>query len=339
MITQAYISKKDFKNALINSKYLLNAAYKSANLNKVKDANFFLSEIYEKLNDNLKALYYFKLGTRLKDSLVNSDKIIQISNLETNFKIENKEKENIILKKDNALKENENSKLTSIRNLLIVISVLVLLIALGFGNKFYFKKKQNLLLEEKNNLLKKANDEIDGFYNEKIQLQQESYEKESQIMQLKNEKLNAELELKHKELAALAINLVDKNEYLIKLKEQAESIGKVKPEEVGPLVRVIMRSINMNIRSEETWMVFETQFKAIHRGFMEFITAQYPELTVMEMKVCALLKINLSSKEISSMLNISVRTVEYHRLDIRKKLGIEKDVNLNQFIASLSYNE
>src|SRR3989339_576379 len=96
-------------------------------------------------------------------------------------------------------------------------------------------------------------------------------------------------------------------------------------------------SINLNVKSEESWKIFETQFKAIHRGFMEYIASKYFDLTVMEMKVCALLKINLSSKEISTLLNLSTRTVEDHRLNIRKKLGLDKDVNLNQFIATLHY--
>jgi DNA-binding CsgD family transcriptional regulator len=135
----------------------------------------------------------------------------------------------------------------------------------------------------------------------------------------------------------LAINLVDKNEYLIKLKEQAESIGQSKPDEVYPFVRSIIRSINLNVKSEESWKIFETQFKAIHRGFMEYIASHYFELTVTELKVCALLKINLSSKEISTLLNLSTRTVEDHRLNIRKKLGLDKDVILNQFIATLQY--
>ena len=157
-------------------------------------------------------------------------------------------------------------------------------------------------------------------------------------MKYKQERLNAELELKHKELTALAINLVDKNEFLMKLKEQAEEIGKAKPTEVGPLVRMITRSININARGEESWQVFETQFKAIHTGFMEYISSKYPDLTVMEMKVCTLLKINLSSKEIASMLNLGIRAIEDYRLNIRKKMNLEKSVNLAQYITQIVVN-
>ena len=330
MLTQAYISKKDYKNALINANNLLEVANNSSSLIKVQECHFLISEIYEKLNDDTKALYYYKLGSRLRDSLLNADKLLQISNLENDLKIEQKEKESSILKL-------ELSKQSTIRNYLIVISVLVILIALGIWNRYNFKKKQNIMLEEKNDQLNKANIQIDNYYKEKIQLQEEAHSKESQIMKLNNEILQNELEMKHKELTALAINLVDKNEYLMKLKEQAESIGKAKPDEVGPLVRMIIRSINVNARGEESWQVFETQFKAIHRGFMEFITAQYPDLIVTELKICTLLKINLSSKEISSLLNLSIRTVEDYRLKIRKKMGLDSEMNLNQYIASLNY--
>jgi len=224
---------------------------------------------------------------------------------------------------------------TSFRNYLLIISIMILLLAVVIYNRYLHKKKTSKILEEKNQKLNDANNEIEKSYKEKILLQEESYEKESKISALKTELLEKEIEQNHKELTALAINLVDKNEYLLKLKDEAELIGKANPSDVGPLVRMIIRSINVNARGEESWQVFETQFKAIHTGFMEFIATQYPELSGMEMKVCALLKINLSSKEISSMLNLSIRTVESHRLSIRKKLGLESDVNLNHYMSQL----
>ncbi len=182
-----------------------------------------------------------------------------------------------------------------------------------------------------------ANLEIEKSFQEKIKLQEESHEKETQILNLQKEILETELDQKRKELTAMAISMVDKNEYLLTLKEQAEAIGKSKPEDVGPMVRIIIRSINLNARGEESWQVFETQFKAIHRGFMEYLSSSYSELSIMELKVCSLLKINLSSKEMASILNISVRTIEDHRSNIRKKIGIDKDINLNQFITQINY--
>src|SRR3989339_903372 len=290
----------------------------------------YLVDSYEGIGNFKKAYENIKRYNILKDSVFNFEKSKEIANLEANYKVEKKEKENKILNL-------EIDKQTSLRNYLIIISILILLLAIVTYNRYLHKKKTGKILEEKNSLLKQANDEIERTYKEKIQLQHETHEKESQIMNLKNELLEKELEQKQKELATLAINLVDKNEYLVKLKEQAELIGQAKPDEVYPFVRSIIRSINLNVKSEGSWEIFETQFKAIHRGFMEFIASKYFDLTVMEMKVCALLKINLSSKEIASLLNLSIRTVEVHRLNIRKKLGLDKDVNLNQFIATLQY--
>jgi tetratricopeptide (TPR) repeat protein len=330
LMSQAYQSKRDYPNALKYSYNSLDRAKKNNNLYMVKENYFLLSDIYAESHNYQKSLECFKFGSQWKDSLINSEKIYQIANLEANFRIEKKEKENVILKL-------EIDKQTSFRNYLIIISVLILLLAVGTYNRYLHKKKTGKILEEKNLKLNEANVEIERAYKEKIQLQQETHEKESQIMNLKNKLLEKELEQKQKELATLAINLVDKNEYLVKLKEQAESIGQAKPDEVYPFVRSIIRSINLNVKSEESWKIFESQFKAIHRGFMEYIATKYFDLTVMELKVCALLKINLSSKEISTLLNLSTRTVEDHRLNIRKKLGLDKDVNLNQFIATLQY--
>ncbi len=290
----------------------------------------YLVDSYEGIDNYKKAFENIKRYDTLKDSIFNFEKSKEIANLEANYKVEKKEKENKILNL-------EIDKQTGYRNFLIIISLLVILLALVIYSRYLHKKKTGKILEEKNIKLNDANIEIERAYKEKIQLQQETHEKESQIMNLKNELLEKELEQKQKELTILAINLVDKNEYLVKLKEQAESIGKAKTDEVYPFVRSIIRSINLNVKSEESWKIFETQFKAIHRGFMEYIASKYFDLTVTELKVCALLKINLSSKEISSLLNLSIRTVEDHRLNIRKKLAIDKDTNLNQFIATLQY--
>jgi tetratricopeptide (TPR) repeat protein/DNA-binding CsgD family transcriptional regulator len=326
-----------FRKAVMNLEECINLHKEIGMCHSEMNFLKYLYATYIMLGNYKKALLNYADYHILKDSLFNFEKSKEIGNIEANYKVEKKEKELQIVKKDNQLKELIIQQDETFRSYLIVITILIILLAIGTFNRYRYKKKQNIALEEKNIQLNNANKEIDRFYKEKIKLQEEAHDKESQIMMLTNEKLQTDLDLKRKELTALAINLVDKNEYLIKLKEHAEQIGKAKPEEVGPMVRMIIRSININARGDEAWQVFETQFKAIHRGFIEFISSKYPSLTVTETKVCALLKINLSSKEISSLLNLSLRTVEDHRLNIRKKMGLDKDVNLNQYIAQLSY--
>jgi tetratricopeptide (TPR) repeat protein len=290
--------------------------------------NLFKS--YKELGNYKKAFENYQRYSTLKDSTFSFEKSKEIANLQANYKVEKKEKENKILKL-------EVEKQTGFRNFLIVISILILLLAVVAYNRYLHKKKTGKILEEKNQKLNEANEVIEMTYKEKIQLQQETHNKETQINSLKTELLEKELEQKQKELTVLALNLVDKNEYMMKLKEQAEELGKAKPELIMELTKNIARSIYVKLRSEDAWEAFEMHFKSIHRGFMEYMANLNLDLSVTELKVCALLKINLSSKEIASLLSLSLRTVEDHRLNIRRKLSLDTDVNLNQYIAGLKF--
>src|SRR5690606_23960093 len=101
------------------------------------------------------------------------------------------------------------------------------------------------------------------------------------------------------------------------------------------LVQHLLRQVQQNVVSEQQWQVFEEHFEQTHDEFITRIAQVYPSLSSMELKVCALLKLNISSKEIARLLSLSIRTINPHRLNIRKKLGLESTVRLGSYLASL----
>jgi DNA-binding CsgD family transcriptional regulator len=99
-------------------------------------------------------------------------------------------------------------------------------------------------------------------------------------------------------------------------------------------VNMIIKKIDRSIDTEQQWQVFESHFENVHEEFLNRIKAKYPDLSPRELKLCAYLRLNISSKEIANLMNISVRGVEISRYRLRKKLGLDHETNLTDFILS-----
>jgi DNA-binding CsgD family transcriptional regulator len=100
------------------------------------------------------------------------------------------------------------------------------------------------------------------------------------------------------------------------------------------MISPLIKKINKDIESENQWKVFETHFENVHEAFLKRLKNQYTELTPRELKLCAYLRRNISSKEIALLMNISTRGVEISRYRLRKKLNLDRSVNLTYFIIS-----
>ncbi|MCF8304605.1 MAG: hypothetical protein K9I94_15125 [Bacteroidales bacterium] len=166
------------------------------------------------------------------------------------------------------------------------------------------------------------------------QRKKEEREKERMLerqkyMDLQNEKLHSELDHKNVQLANYTMSLVHKNDVLTNIKAEI----KKQKTELGPrfpnyYYRNMIRLIDRNISSEHEWKTFEGYFDQIHQGFFKRLMDEYPELTQSDLQLCAFLRMNLSTKEIAPLLNISIRGVEARRYRLRKRMGLEHDANL-----------
>jgi ligand-binding sensor domain-containing protein/DNA-binding CsgD family transcriptional regulator len=154
---------------------------------------------------------------------------------------------------------------------------------------------------------------------------------EKEIATLQNEKLEAELTYKGKELAGAAMLLINHSEFLKSLRESIRSLilaGKINRSEGNELVSTIEK----NLQEKDEWSLFQRNFDLIHENFFRKLKERYSELTPTDLKMCALLRLNYSSKEIAEMLNISIRGVEAARYRLRKKLYLSEAENLVDFM-------
>ncbi|MBE0662718.1 MAG: hypothetical protein IH597_09635 [Bacteroidales bacterium] len=168
---------------------------------------------------------------------------------------------------------------------------------------------------------------------EKILLQKE--QAESEVIRLSNEKLQSEIMLKNSQLANSTMALLRKNELLGNLQEelnrQREELGQRLPRKYFMRIN---RLIENSFKSDQEWEVFEKLFDQAHENFFQRLKSDYPGLTPSDLRLCAYLRLNLSSKEIAPLLNISVRGVEERRYRLRKRLHLASEQNLIEFILA-----
>ena len=156
---------------------------------------------------------------------------------------------------------------------------------------------------------------------------------EKEIVLLNNDKLAHELDLKNRELASTAMLVTQNLENAHKLRDQLqEVITRVNDVEAQHHMRKILRSVEEEINFENNWEQFEIHFNQIHQDFIKRLRKDFPELTHRDIKLCTYLRLNLSSKEIASLLNLSLRGIETSRYRIRKKMNLDPEVNLTEYI-------
>ena len=206
----------------------------------------------------------------------------------------------------------------------LVIFLLIVGIIILSNRRRY--KRERLRGERKQNELFRRKEE---------QLQRESLETEKEIIRMRNDKLRETMKLKDKELANSTMQMLQKNEMLITLRDELKELANMVDSETHKhdVIRLV-RGINKEIDNEKQWHVFETHFESVHEEFLKRIKSEYPSLTPRELKLCAYLRMNISSKEISVLMNISTRGVEISRYRLRKKLKISRETNLTEFILT-----
>lgn len=170
------------------------------------------------------------------------------------------------------------------------------------------------------------------------QLELEQTEKE--LMRLRNENLEAELESKNAELASSATNLIQKKEFLIRITDELNKLYKPGKDSIDAAdLKKVLRNLTSDDKLDEEWKQFSMHFNKVHGNFLVILKKKFPNLNAHELKLCAYLRLNLSSKEMARLLSISVRGVEIGRYRLRKKLQLQPKEDLFQFLLSLESGE
>ena len=158
-------------------------------------------------------------------------------------------------------------------------------------------------------------------------------QKGQELLQLEEDKIKSELQHLNNLLAASTMNLVVKNEFIETIKGKIKEVTrKGKNRETKQALEQIVKEIDVTLKLQEDWEQFEHHFDQVHGTFLSRLRDEFSDLSPNEQKLCAFLRLNLNTKDISNLMGISLRGVEVARYRLRKKLSLHKGQNLSKFI-------
>ncbi|MFA8433330.1 MAG: tetratricopeptide repeat protein [Marinifilaceae bacterium] len=275
----------------------MNLAVISDDLEWQLKINRFKAELYSKKKDFEKALFFYQKFYQLHDSIFTLQKSEQIAQLVTKYETEQKNR------KIEQLEEKE--KHNRLKWNFLISSILIILLFTGI-----------LIYKQ----------------NKKIKKDKEIIIKNKQIHEAQKALLAAKLEYKGNELQNFALHIIQKNNFLQNIKENLKKVKQFANEENRELLKKTNIQIQQNLQLGQDIEIFQQKINRMNEDFFLKLTEKFPSLTEKEKKLCALLKLNLSSKEIASLNNISERAVVMARYRLRKKIQLPKEKNLPDFL-------
>ncbi|WP_321347447.1 triple tyrosine motif-containing protein [uncultured Draconibacterium sp.] len=207
---------------------------------------------------------------------------------------------------------------------IFIVFILVLITAWFINRRFEKSRQKERKKHEK--ALRKREKEFED----------QSLIAEKEIIRLKNEKLRAEKLSLDKELANQTLSIVNKNKFLMKINEELKRVSNETSDgAVKTKMAILKKRIDKEIDNEHQNQIFESYFEEVHTDFFKKVKEKYPHLSPKDLRLCAYIRMNMSTKEIATLLNISDRGVEISRYRLRKKLEISREINLSTFLLNL----
>ena len=202
--------------------------------------------------------------------------------------------------------------LTNMMLVMYVLGFLAFSLLMHNIYKRYYRKQREALLETN-----------------RREMELKELENEQQLMQLKNDQLEQDINSKNRELAISTMSLIKKNEFLNNIKEELKKV------DLNSELKPVIKIIDKNLNNTDDWKFFQEAFNNADKDFLKKIKSKHPKLTPNDLRLCAYLRLNLSSKEIAPLLNISSRSVEVKRYRLRKKMDLPHESSLTNYILEI----
>lgn len=265
-----------------------------------------LAKAYAQIGDFDRAYAYRNKAYDIYTDLYTQADAFQINRLKTLHDLSEKQKEIELL-------ERENRIAVITRNTIIGGAIMILLLAgiLLRGQRLKIKKNKEL-----------------------HETQQKLIQIELQNTQLNEQKLKQELEVNSSQLTNHALHIIQKNKMLKELKTKLDHLRQ-NHKEIKQPVQQLINKIDQNFNFDKDWEEFKQIFERVHPEFYQNLSEKYPELTSNEIRLCALLRLNLDSKDISTILGISQDSLRVSRYRLRKSLRMEKRESLTALIMMI----
>ncbi|MEP2936447.1 MAG: tetratricopeptide repeat protein [Gilvibacter sp.] len=262
-------------------------------------SNQHLSDAYALLGDNKNAFAYYKGFKMLNDSIINKEKVQIIEEQRIIFDTEKKEAA-IRLQKEKIESLNAKAKNDKLTKTLYTIGLISLVVILGL---LYFGFKQRI---KKNRIAREKQEAI----------------------------LKQEIAFKKKELASQTLHLVQKSTFITELKDNLVKI-KQSPELFKVEFRRLVMLLKRESAEDKDWEVFKSYFSQVHNDFDRVLKSISADISEKEIRLASFIRMNLTTKEIASMLNVLPDSVLTSKYRLKKKLNLTKEQSLNDYLNTL----
>ncbi len=321
-IGDVFRKRGDLKNALVYTQRALELAEK-ANLDyQVKSANRDLSKIYLALGDVETAFSYLDTAYEMTDNIFSGEIATQIAQTRSIYELDQKKQQIELLEKEKQFDHTLSRVFGSVALGFLLLGALII-----YQQRAKSSKGRKLLEAEA--LL--ARKEL-----ENTQLSEQKLIAILENKQLREDQLHQEIELKGKSLTNSALHMIQKNEFLQDIRGKLSDLKKGSPDTVEKKIKRLIKSIDMNFSLDEDWQEFESIFEQVHSDFYKKLKMLYPDLNASEVRLCAMIRLNLQSKDIAAVMGISHDSLRIARYRLRKRLGLSKGSNLYSFLVNVA---
>jgi tetratricopeptide (TPR) repeat protein len=299
-----------YKESIVQSHRAMTLAGQTGNIYQLAACSKDLGKTYELINRMDSAYHYAELSRKYSLEIYSIDGVKQTAFLQVLYDIDKKSDE--IVRLNNIRKINRIIAFAAV----VIGALLIILVIVIFSRQRLKIKDQNALAKQK-------------------EAQHELMQLEIKNQQLEEESLKQQLDVKSRELSAHTLNLIKNNQLLEHLHSTLQAMVKEDKRDQKKQMQQVIAQINESFNHEQHWKEFTNAFEQVHQQFFDNIKKHSGELTSTDMRLIALLRINLGSADIATLLGISTDSLRVSRYRLRKKLNIPQGDNLTAFIQSL----
>lgn len=300
-----------FEQGLKRSREAMQRSIQTGEVYQLSAALRDMAKTYRLLNQPDSAYVYLERSRDFVDAIYAAENTRQITLLQTLYDVERKDSEIAQL---NAQKRID---------FIIILAASVVLVLIGILGVVIISRQRLKIRNEQ--ALNQQNQQI-------FQTQNELMQVELKNQQLEEENLKGQLELKSKELTTHTLQIIQKNQVLEELKEDLTAILNDDKRDQKKQVRQLVQKITLNFSQDKYWDDFRTIFDQVHPYFFTQLTQQFPDLTATDLRLIALLKMNISSADVATLLGISSDSLRVSRYRLRKKMGLAEGESLSAYI-------
>jgi tetratricopeptide (TPR) repeat protein len=314
----------------INESYQLSSAYRD------------LAKTYNLLGKNDSAFHYLELSRKYLLDIYSTESATQIAFLQA---------QNDVQKKNNEIQQLQHAHRINTIVTISVVVIIVLLLSLGllvFNRQKLKNRNERSLNEQQQRILETQNRLMDAELNTK-RLEEAQLKARLLTEQLEKDKLDADLrnkvleetllkdqiEVKTKELSTHALHVIQKNQLLEQLRNNLEVLVQDEKRDQKKQMKQLLLLINQNFNNDSYWEEFRNTFEQVHQSFFEQLKKVRSDLSASELRLISLLKMNMNSADIATMLGISTDSLRVARYRLRKKLNLEQGGNLAAFLQNI----